>query len=68
MYEQIEWGELAWVLRAKAKVEGKMFDVLIPLKRVAPGEYRMGRPITMSDHDTFISIGGQGYRAERYSD
>ena len=67
-YEQRGWGEVAWVLRARADLDGQAFDIITPLKRVAPGEYRMGRPIIMGDHDAFLSLGGKGYKAKRYAD
>ena len=67
-YEQRGWGEIAWVLHASTVLDGKAFDIITPLKRVSPGEYRMGQPITIGDRDAFLSIGGTGYKAERYTD
>jgi hypothetical protein len=67
-YEQRHWGEIAWVLRATAMVGSNQYNLVIPLKRVGPGEYRMGRPVILGDIDAFISIGNQGYKAERYTD
>jgi len=67
-YEQRGWGEVAWVLRGSSELDSKIFDIITPLKRIAPGEYRMGRPITMGDYDAFLSLGDTGYKAKRYVD
>lgn len=67
-YEQRGWGEISWVLRASTIVDGKPFDLITPLSRVAPGKYSMGRPIIMGDHKAFLSLGEKGYKTHRYSD
>lgn len=67
-YEQRGWGEVGWVLKASTLFHSKKVDIITPFNRVGAGEYCMGRPITMSDYDTFLSINGKGYKAERYED
>ncbi|MBA7542025.1 hypothetical protein ES705_34341 [subsurface metagenome] len=67
-YEQRGWGEIGWLLQASTILDGKSFDIITPIKRVAPGKYNMGRPIIMGDHDAFLSIGEKGYKTHRYSD
>ena len=59
---------MGWVLKAATELDGKKFDVIAPLKPVAPGEYSLGRSITLSDHDAFIAIGTRGYKAARFRD
>lgn len=68
MYEQRDWGEIAWVLRATATVSTKQYDLVIPFKRIAPGEYSMGRPIILGDFDAFLAVGKKGFKAKRYTD
>lgn len=67
-YEQRHWGKFAWVLRATAMMHTTPYNLIIPIKRIGPGEYSMGRPVILGDADAFMSIGNQGYKAERYTD
>jgi len=67
-YEQRGWGEIAWVLHASTMLDGRAFDIITPLKRVSPGEYLMGRPIVIGNHDAFLSMAGTGYKAGPYID
>lgn len=68
IYEQRGWGEVAWVLRGSSELDGKKFDIVTPLMRIAPGEYRMGHPIILGDYDAFISLGNTIIKAERFKD
>jgi hypothetical protein len=67
-YEQLKWGEIGWALRGEASIKGKPFDIVIPVRKVSPGEYSFGRPITLGDYDAFIAIGNTGYKANLYTD
>lgn len=62
-YTQLDWGEIAWAIRAKASASGETMDLAIPLKQVAPGEYSLGQPLAMSDHQMFLAAGDLGLRA-----
>ena len=67
-YEQKGWGEIGWVLKGNAVIDGKKIEIVIPLKKTIPGEYVMGRPITLSNYDTFVSLGEKGFKSEQFKD
>ena len=67
-YSQLDWGDVAWAIRAKATVFGKNMHLAIPLKQQAPGEYSLGRPMAMSDHQMFLAAGDLGLKADQLRD
>ncbi len=64
-YEQVKWGEVAWAVRGRAEVSGQDFDLISPLIKDANGQYRLQRPVTISEHDAFFAIGDIGGMATK---
>ena len=67
-YEQRGWGELAWVLRATADIDGAQMEIVTPLSTIGPGEFKVGHPILLGEFDAFVAIDGAGYEAKPYQD
>lgn len=63
-YDQLGFGDMGWALKGTAIVAGDKVEMVAPLKHLGPGQYVIGRPITLSNHDLFVSIGGRGYQSQ----
>lgn len=64
-YEQIGFGDIGWALAGRAVIDGAEAEIVAPLKPEGPGQYVLGRPLTLTDHDMFVAIDGRGYQSRR---
>ena len=64
-YEQLE-DELGWILSGKSKLPSGEVELVIPFRSTdVAGQYMMGRPLSVSDHDIFVQSGNRGFPGGR---
>jgi len=65
-YQQSGQKNHAWMILGNS-TDGEPVDVLAPLKRVAPGRYKMGIPSIIGNLGVFIELDGKGYPTKHYT-